>query len=195
MIIIILFLPLSGVFILACKFYLALISSFNLKDRIMTILSFLHRLISIMSSAIYDNFYFGPPPKVHKYLSSPCSSSLELEFTSCLSHLDYLITNLQTFIVQFQQIAELPYIEVATDGQGNLEIYADEKVPEGTCNELKTKVGILDRLINTRKGEISHEFNKGSKIAEQLKLTNPELASKLEARFETFTRTSQSHKY
>jgi glutaredoxin-related protein len=84
-----------------------------------------------------------------------------------------ILPQLANFIQQFNSYALDNDIETITGIEGNLEMFVPSNMSDHTIDQVKGRLGILDRLINTQGNRVVDLFKQAEKIEQGLKLSNP----------------------
>jgi hypothetical protein len=112
-----------------------------------------------------------------------------------VSQINILMPQLAGFIDQFTTTVKESNISVVTDTVGNMSINVPASMPEDVAQTVSQKIGVIDRLINTRGQEISDLLQKGTSLENKLKMQNPNYVSQLTAKIEEFRLLNSSYKH
>jgi hypothetical protein len=112
-----------------------------------------------------------------------------------VSQINTLMPQLADFINQFTTTVNESNISVVTDTVGNMSISVPASMPEDVANTVSKKIGVIDRLINTRGQEISDLLQKGTSLENKIKMQNPNYVSQLTAKIEEFRLLNASYKH
>lgn len=105
------------------------------------------------------------------------------------------LPQLSEFINHFNNIVSENNVNVVTDSVGNMSIDVPAKMSDALANDVSKKIGIVDRLINSHGQSINELFNKGLKIEEGIKVSNPNYVSQLSEQIAEFKRLNASYKH
>jgi len=119
-----------------------------------------------------------------------------------LNDLNYIITNLghmlpqlSGFIDQFHNVVNQSNISVTTDSLGNMSMEVPANMTDIDANNIRKKIEIIDRLINSQGSKINDIFKKGLELEEQIKVTNPSYSSQLTDKISYFKALNASYKH
>lgn len=116
------------------------------------------------------------------------NNTLNSDMTSIINELSSLIPQLSTFINQFNDVVSTTGINVISDVTGNLSIDVQGNMSDVESDTIRKKIGIIDRLIATRKQEISDLIYKGMNMEKYSFLLNPDYNSQLTDKITEFNR-------
>ena len=105
-----------------------------------------------------------------------------------------LLPQLSNFIGQFDSTIAKTGVNVVTDAMGNMSIDIPNSMPDIEANKVSTRLGIIDRLINTRGQEINLLLQKGLQLS-KVHGENPEHVSQLQSQIQEFTRLNGLYKH
>lgn len=105
-----------------------------------------------------------------------------------------LLPQLSNFIGQFDSTIAKTGVNVVTDAMGNMSIDIPNSMPDIEANKVSTRLGIIDRLINTRGQEINLLLDKGLQLS-KVNGENPEHVSQLQSQIQEFTRLNGLYKH
>lgn len=117
------------------------------------------------------------------------------ELNQILSEVTTLLPQLEGFINQFHSTVNETGISVVTDTSGGMSIYAPYSMSDEVANNVSNRITIIDRLINTRGGEIKKLLEDGMSLEDRIKLDNPNFQSPLKDRIREFVRLNQSYNH
>lgn len=106
-----------------------------------------------------------------------------------------LMPQLADFINQFNTTVNESGVNVVTDTAGNMSVSVPGSMTDEVANAISKKIGIIDRLINTREQEISDLLQKGTSIEDKLKMDNPKYVSQLTDKLKEFKQLNSSYKH
>jgi hypothetical protein len=129
----------------------------------------------------------------HKFSSKPLQSDTSL--LDIVGQINTFMPQLAGFINQFNTTVNESGVSVITDGVGNMSVSVPGSMTDEVANAISNKIGVIDRLINTRGQEISDLLQKGTSLENKLKMENPNYVSQLTAKIEEFKRLNSSYKH
>jgi len=135
------------------------------------------------------SFLAGPPSFGTNLLKSDTGIS------AILTELNSLLPQLVGFIHNFNTTVSQANINVVTDTVGNMSIEVPENMSNDVANQLRNRIGIIDRLITTQGQQISELLDRGINIENKLKAENPNYVSQLTGQIEEFKRLNASYKH
>lgn len=118
-----------------------------------------------------------------------------MDLTSIISDLNTMLPQLGDFIGQFNNLVSQSNINVITDSSGNMSIDVPINMPEPEAENIKKKIGILDRLINTQGQSINDLLNKGIDLEKNLKQNDPNYTSQLTSKINQLRQLNSSYKH
>lgn len=119
-----------------------------------------------------------------------------MELNKILLEINILLPQLEGFINQFNSTVVESGISVVTDAAtGNMSIDVPQDMPDDVANNVTTKIGVIDRLINTRGQEIKKLLEDGIRLENNIKLDNPNHQSPLTDKIREFVRLNESYKH
>lgn len=130
---------------------------------------------------------YGLPARPHYCINASIKSDLDL--TPIVTELTKLVPQFGSFVEKFNSFVNENCLNIVTDSNGNLFVDVPSDMSTDKCNEVSTKVNILDRLITTQKQSIGDLFSKGSIAESKFKANNPNYKSELDElrkSFQTF---------
>jgi len=131
-------------------------------------------------------------PKPYAFSSVALHS--ENSVLDVVSEVSKLLPQLSNFIAQFDTTVVKAGVNVITDTTGSMSIDVPNSMPEVEANKVSTRLGIIDRLINTRGQEINLLLQKGLELS-KLKGENPEHVTQLHDQIQEFRRLNESYKH
>lgn len=140
---------------------------------------------------IINNFSTVSIPKPYLFVSDTLQSNL----SHIITEINSLLPQLSDFICQFNNLVANTGINVITDSVGNMSIDIPHNMPDYFANNLNTRIGIIDRLINTRGQEINDLLQKGLELEKDFKAENPNYISQLTNKIKEFERLKTSYKH
>ena len=114
---------------------------------------------------------------------------------SITSEIDRIMPQLSQFITQFYDLIESNNVNVITDGKRNLSIDVPNEMATDVAERLSTRIGVMDRLINTHKDSLTDLFQRGSEIENTIKTDNQNFTSKLNERASAFEVLKHSYRH
>jgi len=94
------------------------------------------------------------------------------ELLSVILEVKRILPQLANFIQQFNSYALANDVHTITDGQGNLDMLVPNDMPDHVTNQVKAKLSVLDRLINTQGSKAVDLLKQAEKLEQGLKLSN-----------------------
>jgi hypothetical protein len=147
-------------------------------------------LNNIKSSWCFNSNYMVRP---HRFATKPLQS--EMSLLDIVGQINTFMPQLADFINQFNTTVNESGVSVLTDRDGNMSVSVPASMTDEVANAISQRIGIIDRLINTRGQEISDLLQKGTSIENKLKMENPHYVSELTAKIEEFKRLNSSYKH
>lgn len=105
-----------------------------------------------------------------------------------------LLPQLANFIGQFDATVIKSGVNVITDTTGSMSIDVPNTMSDVDSNKISTRLGIIDRLINTRGQEINLLLQKGLQLS-KVPGENTEHVSQLQSQIKEFTRLNGLYKH
>lgn len=127
--------------------------------------------------------------------SNKCLNMTDLELTPIINEIDRLLPQLVKFIGEFHGVINQYSLQVITDSAGNMEIDVPNSFKSEDVTKITTKIGILDRLINTHGASINDFFQKGLSVENKLKINDPNYNSVLLDKIAEFKLINASYKH
>jgi hypothetical protein len=118
-----------------------------------------------------------------------------MDINQIITEVNTLLPQLSNFITQFNNVVNETGISVITDSAGNMSIDVPESMSDSVAYNTNNRIGIIDRLINTRGEEIKKLLEKGVDIENNLKKTNPDYQPRLADKIAEFRRLNASYKH
>jgi hypothetical protein len=155
----------------------------------------------VKGSSLFDSvntrsfqFYFvnSNYPKPHAFASVALRS--EMSLLEIVSEVSKLLPQLSSFISQFDDTVIKSGVNVITDTAGSMSIDVPNSMPDIEANKVSTRLGIIDRLINTRGQEINLLLQKGLQLS-KVKSENAEHVSQLHDQIKEFRRLNELYKH
>lgn len=155
----------------------------------------------LRGSALYDyierrSFFVslkkGNYPNPHSFGSVPLHS--EGSLLEVISEVTNLLPQLANFISQFDATVLKSGVNVLTDTAGNMSIDVPNIMSDVEANKISTRLGIIDRLVNTRGQEINVLLQKGQELA-KAKDVDSELVSLLQEKIREFKTLNEAYKH
>ena len=134
------------------------------------------------------------PPKPHAFVSLPLQSCLD-SLTDIVANLDYLLPQLSGFIDRFNDVIKEFNVSVVTDSSGTMFVDVPMNMSDSKAKFVETKLGIIDKLINSHGDTINNIFAKGLKMEANAKMANPNYSSVLTDSIIEFKRLNASYKH
>lgn len=148
-------------------------------------------LISVFFSL--NVFFTDNIPKPYLFVNKTLESNMDI--ANILTEINTLLPQLSGFINQFNDLVSQSAINVITDSTGNMSIDVPKNMEDSVANNITTRIGIIDRLINTRGQELNDLFQKGFQVEKEIKLQNPNYNSQLTEKLVEFKRLNNSYKH
>jgi NADH-ubiquinone oxidoreductase chain 3 len=133
--------------------------------------------------------------KAHKFILFTLKSSALAELAILITQLDSHMIQLTDFISQFNTTITTLGINVITDATGNLSIEVPLSMSDTDASTTSKRIGILDRLINTRSESITDLLQKGKGLEDSIKLTDPNYKSQLAEKILEFKKINDSYNH
>jgi hypothetical protein len=118
-----------------------------------------------------------------------------MEISQIVNEINILMPQLENFISQFNNLVNETGINVITDSVGNMSIDVPNNMSDSEAFNINKRIGILDRLINTRGQEINVLLEKGLNAESNLKIKNSNYTSQLTEKISEFNRLNRSFKH
>lgn len=131
-------------------------------------------------------------PKGHGFVSSPLQSNLDLY--NCIEEIAKLLPSLGNFIAQFNETIVSNNINVITDATGTMSVDAPASMSDQQLDIVSTRIGIIDRLVNTTGQSIDQQFRLAFSMKDSLK-NDLTAHNKLLAQVEQFKSLNNSYKH
>jgi len=147
-------------------------------------------LNNIKSSLYFNSHYVIRP---HRFATEPLQSDTSI--FDIVGQINTFMPQLADFINQFTTTIDQTGVRVFTDHEGNMSVSVPASMSDEVANTISKKIGIIDRLINTRGQEIDDLLRKGVSIENKLKMENPNYVSQLTAKIEELKRLKSSYKH
>ena len=117
------------------------------------------------------------------------------QLLSIINEIDFVIPQMSSFIDQFNTIILQNSINIITDTDSNMFMDIPSNIPEEKAQELKKKLEIIDRLINTKAEQAEKLLKQGSNIESALKKENPNQKSMILDRLDKYNKLKSSYKH
>jgi hypothetical protein len=130
-----------------------------------------------------------------KYLFGSKILQSTMDISEIVTELNTLLPQLANFISQFNTTVSQSGIIVVTDSMGSMSIDVPHNMSDDVANNIRNRIGIIDRLITTRGQDINELFQKGMHIENKLKAENSHYVSQLTDKIEEFKRLNSSYKH
>lgn len=121
--------------------------------------------------------------------------NIQFEIASISTEINRLLPQLAEFISQFHKVVADSGINVITDSVGNLSMDSPQSMSESELNKIGTRIGIIDRLINTNGNSINELFQKGLSLEESIRKSDPGYNSLLSEQIAKFKALNASYKH
>lgn len=132
-------------------------------------------------------------PKPYPFITQTLQSGMDIP--QIIMEVNTLLPQLSDFINQFNSVVSQTGISVFTDSTGNMSIDVPQNMTDSVANNLSSRIGIIDRLINTRGQEINSLLQEGIDLENNLKKDNPNYVPKLADKVAEFRRLNESYKH
>lgn len=143
---------------------------------------------------IFKSNYNNTPFRSDMYATvTPLESNLDI--TEIISQINSLLPQLSNFIDQFHDFSIEKGINIITDSSGTMSIDAPSSISDSDLHYISKRIGIIDRLINTRGEELCELFKKGFEAEKQIKPQDPKYTSVLAEKLAEFNRLNSSYKH
>nr|YP_010620798.1 hypothetical protein PN052_mgp18 [Pseudofabraea citricarpa]WAX38809.1 hypothetical protein [Pseudofabraea citricarpa] len=106
-----------------------------------------------------------------------------------------MIPQLSNFISDFHTTISQSNVNVITDASGNMSIDVPGNMSDAQAQKVTTRIGILDRLIQTQSTNITDLLNKGFAIEDKIKINNPDSISEMLKQKSLFTDALSAYKH
>ena len=111
-----------------------------------------------------------------------------------VSEVSKLLPQLSNFIAQFDATVVKSGVNVITDTAGSMSIDVPSSMTDVEANKVSTRLGVIDRLVNTRGQEINLLLQKGLQLS-KLNGENPDHVSQLHDQIQEFRRLNELYKH
>jgi hypothetical protein len=152
----------------------------------------MHRRISDYPDA-FAGLNFRSPPKPHAYVSLPLKSGLS-ELVEIISNIDSTLPLLSKFIDNFNTVVANNDINVITEVNGDMSIDVPLDMPKEKRYEISKKLGIIDRLVNTKGTELRTLFEQAVVEQDKLKALNSKDIPQISKQMQIFLDLNKSYK-
>ena len=132
-------------------------------------------------------------PKPYVYNTITLNSNSDI--SEILGGINTLLPQLTEFINQFHDFVAERGINVITDSSGNMSIDVKVNVSDAEAEYISKKIGVLDRLINTRGEQLSELFKKGLQAEKGMAVQNPGYTSQLTDKLAEFNKLNLKYKH
>lgn len=146
----------------------------------------------VKTCLLYFTIQKGNYPNPHSFSSVALHS--EGSLLEIISEVTNLLPQLSNFIAQFDATVVKSGVNVITDTAGNMSVDVPNSMSDVEANNISTRLGIIDRLINTRGQEINVLLQKGQELAKATE-ANSELVSLLQEKIRQFNTLNESYKH
>jgi len=133
------------------------------------------------------------PPKPHAFVSLPLQSGLP-ELLGIISDINYWLPALEGLIEQFHTLVANSDINVITEANGDMSIEVPADMPKEEANYLRKRVGVIDRLINTKGSDIHTLFEQAEAEQTKLKALNTKDIPQISKQMQAFIDLNKSYK-
>lgn len=147
---------------------------------------------SVNTSLIQFNVVKSNYPNPHTFASVALHS--ETTVLEVVSEVGKLLPQLSSFIAQFDATVVKSGVNVMTDAVGSMSIDVPNSMPDAEASQISTRLGVIDRLINTRGQEINLLLQKGLQLS-KVNGENPEHVSQLHNQIQEFSRLNIIYKH
>nr|YP_010692876.1 hypothetical protein P1Q94_mgp21 [Periconia digitata]WCA44875.1 hypothetical protein [Periconia digitata] len=131
--------------------------------------------------------------RAHSFTNIPLYSDIGI--SDILKEINILLPQLSNFISQFNNTINESGINVITDSIGGLSIDVPQNMPDDVANRVTSRIGILDRLINTRSQEINDLLQKGTVLENKLKSEDSNYIPRLADKIQEYRRLNALYKH
>ena len=144
-------------------------------------------------SNIFTFIFKTVPPKPHPFVTTVMTSNLDI--SQVVSEINNLLPQLTDFINQFNNLINQTGIQVVSDSMGSMSIDVPANMSDAEVHNISQRIGVIDRLINTRGEEINKLLQEGLRLENKLKTENPHYVSQLTNKIEEFKRLNASYNH
>lgn len=144
------------------------------------------------TSLIQFNVVKSNYPNPHAFASVALHS--ETTVLEVVTEVGKLLPQLSNFIAQFDATVVKSGVNVITDTAGSMSIDVPNSMPDVEASKVSTRLGVIDRLINTRGQEINLLLQKGLQLS-KVKGENSEHVSQLHDQIQEFRRLNNLYKH
>jgi hypothetical protein len=141
----------------------------------------------------YWYFHGNYEVRPHRFATKQLQSDTSL--LDIVGQINIFMPQLANFIDQFNTTVNESGVNVLTDQVGNMSISVPASMTDEVANNITNRIGVIDRLINTRGQEIHDLLQKGTSLENKLKMENPHYVSQLTAKIEEFKRLNSLYKH
>jgi len=165
---------------------------------------FFSDLLQTLLNRAYNSLEWclNSPPKPHAFVNLPLQSALSdlagnlNDLAGIISDLNYHLPKLSGFIIEFNNTCLSYNVKPKTDTTGFMELFFyNDNLTDSEVDNIKTRVGIIDRLVNTEGDKAKELLEKGLKIEQNLKAQNPNYTSQLTEKVAEFRRLNASYNH
>ena len=118
-----------------------------------------------------------------------------MDILQIVTEINSLLPQFSDFINQFHNIVNQSGISVVTDSDGNMSINVPNNMSDSETTNINKRIGIVDRLINTRGQELNDLFKKGLQVEKDIRVKNPNYTSQLTEKIAEFKRLNNNYKH
>jgi cell shape-determining protein MreC len=111
-----------------------------------------------------------------------------------ISQVGTLLPQLAGFIARFDNTVAETGVNVITDAAGSMSLDVPNSMSPKEVTEITEKLGVIDRLINTRGDTINNLLQKGLELS-RLEANNSEQTSQLHDQIQEFRRLNSLYKH
>lgn len=140
-----------------------------------------------------NNYPVNCIPVSNLFITKTLQSNMDI--SQIVTEINALLPQLSDFINQFNNLVTQSNINVITDSTGNMSIDVPNSISDSEATNLSTRVGIIDRLINTRGQEINDLLKKGVELENNIKIENPNYTSQLTDKIIEFKKLNSKYKH
>lgn len=112
-----------------------------------------------------------------------------------LNNIDSHLSDLDKFITRFENIITKDNVNFHSTADKEILMDVPAKMPDEKMYHIQKQLGIIDRLINTRREEIDNLFKEAWKIEASLNKSNPEYNSVIKEKLAEFNKLKNSYKH
>ena len=148
-----------------------------------------------MDTHLIEFFKLGDNKAVraHSFTNIPLYSDMGI--SEILNEINTLLPQFSNFISQFNNTINESGINVITNSIGGLSIDVPQNMPDDVANKVTSRIGILDRLINTRSQEINDLLQKGTVLENKLKTEDSNYIPRLADKIQEYRRLNALYKH